>query len=41
VSGEVREEGGFMYVSRGVGTAHLPLRIAAPPEIAVLRLRAI
>lgn len=40
VSGEVREQGGFMYVSPGVGTAHAPLRLGAPPEIAVLRLRA-
>lgn len=39
VSGEVREQGGFMYVSSGVGTAHAPLRLGAPPEIAVLRLR--
>jgi predicted MPP superfamily phosphohydrolase len=40
VSGEIRERGGFMYVSSGVGTAHAPLRLGAPPEIAVLRLRA-
>jgi predicted MPP superfamily phosphohydrolase len=37
--GEVREGGGFMYVSRGVGTTGLPIRLAAPPEVAVLRLR--
>ncbi len=37
--GEVREGGGYMYVSRGVGTAGLPVRLAAPPEIALLRLR--
>ena len=37
--GEVREGGGYMYVSRGVGTTGLPIRFAAPPEIAVLRLR--
>jgi uncharacterized protein len=37
--GEVREGGGYMYVSRGVGTTGLPIRLAAPPEIAVLRLR--
>ena len=37
--GEVREAGGYMYVSRGVGTTGLPIRFAAPPEIAVLRLR--
>jgi predicted MPP superfamily phosphohydrolase len=37
--GEVREGGGYMYVSRGVGTTGLPIRFAAPPEIAVLRIR--
>jgi predicted MPP superfamily phosphohydrolase len=35
----VREGGGYMYVSRGVGTTGLPIRLAAPPEIALLRLR--
>lgn len=39
LAGEVRERGGFMYVSRGVGTAHLPVRLGAQPEIALLRLR--
>ena len=38
--GEVREGGGYMYVSRGVGTTGLPVRLAAPPEIALLCLRA-
>jgi predicted MPP superfamily phosphohydrolase len=38
--GEVREGGGYMYVSRGVGTTGLPIRFAAPPEIALLTLRA-
>jgi predicted MPP superfamily phosphohydrolase len=37
--GEVREGGGYMYVSRGIGTTGLPIRLAAPPEIAVLTLR--
>jgi predicted MPP superfamily phosphohydrolase len=37
--GEVRERGGYMYVSRGIGTTGLPIRLAAPPEIALLRLR--
>lgn len=37
--GEVREGGGYMYVSRGVGTTGLPIRMAAPPEIALLMLR--
>jgi predicted MPP superfamily phosphohydrolase len=39
VGGEVREHGGYMYVSRGVGTAHVPVRLGATPEVAVLRLR--
>jgi predicted MPP superfamily phosphohydrolase len=37
--GEVREDGGYMYVSRGIGTTGLPIRLNAPPEIALLRLR--
>jgi len=28
-----------IYVSRGIGTSHFPLRFLCPPEIAVLRLR--
>jgi uncharacterized protein len=36
--GEVREHGGYMYVSRGIGTTGLPIRLGAPPEIALLRL---
>jgi predicted MPP superfamily phosphohydrolase len=36
--GEVREGGGYMYVSRGVGTTGLPIRLAAPPQVAILRL---
>ncbi len=39
--GEVRDHGSYMYVSRGVGTAGLAVRIGAPPEVAVLTLRAI
>jgi uncharacterized protein len=39
VGGEVREGGAYMYVSRGIGTTGLPVRFAAPPEIAVLTLR--
>jgi uncharacterized protein len=37
--GEVREGGGYMYVSRGVGTTGLPIRLAAPPEVALLTIR--
>jgi len=28
-----------MFVSRGVGTVYLPVRLNCPPEIAVLTLR--
>jgi predicted MPP superfamily phosphohydrolase len=38
IGGEVREGRGYMYVSRGVGTTGLPIRFAAPPEIALLTL---
>ena len=41
IGGEVREGGGYMHVSRGVGTTGLPIRLAEPPEIALLRLRAL
>jgi uncharacterized protein len=37
--GEVREGGGYMYVSRGVGTTGLPIRLGAPPEVALLTIR--
>lgn len=40
LGGEVREGDGYMYVSRGVGTARLPVRMGVPPEVAVLTLRA-
>ena len=40
VQGLVNEGGGHLYVSRGVGTAHLPIRLNAPPEVALLTLRA-
>jgi predicted MPP superfamily phosphohydrolase len=39
IGGEVREHGGYMYVSRGIGTTGFPIRLAAPPEIALLKLR--
>jgi predicted MPP superfamily phosphohydrolase len=38
IGGEVREGGAYMYVSRGVGTTGLPIRLTSPPEVAVLRL---
>jgi hypothetical protein len=38
-SGLYRQEGRTLYVSRGLGVVGLPLRIAAPPELAILTLR--
>ena len=32
-------EGAQLYVSRGAGTTHLPLRIQAPGEVSLIRLR--
>lgn len=39
VYGVYRARNSAAYVTRGVGTIGLPTRLAAPPEIAVLRLR--
>ncbi len=38
LAGHVVEEGRHLYVSAGVGTAGLPLRLRRPPEVPVLRL---
>jgi len=35
------ENGGFLYVSRGIGTVALPARLGAPPEVSLIRLCAI
>ncbi|MDP1832042.1 MAG: metallophosphoesterase [Geothrix sp.] len=37
--GLYREGSDLLYVSRGLGVVGLPIRIAAPPEIAILTLR--
>jgi len=36
--GVFRADGNAMYVSRGLGTSHLPMRILRSPEIAVYRI---
>jgi predicted MPP superfamily phosphohydrolase len=41
VRGLYREGGASIYVSRGLGTIGVPVRIGAPPEVSVLRLCAI
>jgi predicted MPP superfamily phosphohydrolase len=38
--GHVQEGGRHLYVSSGLGTSGLPLRLLAPPEVVVLTLRA-
>ncbi|HET8714101.1 MAG TPA: metallophosphoesterase [Gemmatimonadales bacterium] len=39
VMGHFRNGASQLYVSRGIGTVGIPLRVFAPPEIAVLELR--
>ncbi|HSL20758.1 MAG TPA: metallophosphoesterase [Vicinamibacterales bacterium] len=39
VSGYGRRENTSIYVSRGVGTVYVPLRLNCPPEVAILTLK--
>jgi predicted MPP superfamily phosphohydrolase len=39
VAGPARRDGTAMFVSRGVGTVYVPIRMNCPPEIAVLTLQ--
>jgi hypothetical protein len=39
VAGAARQENTTLFVSRGVGTVYLPLRLNCPPEVNVLTLR--
>ena len=38
--GHVVEDGRHLYVSSGLGTSGLPIRLLAPPEVVILELRA-
>ena len=38
VSGLARKDGTSIFVSRGVGTVYVPIRINCPPEVAILTL---
>jgi predicted MPP superfamily phosphohydrolase len=38
-AGRIRRENTEMFVSRGVGTVILPLRVNCPPEVALVTLR--
>lgn len=40
VYGTYREDRSAMYVTRGIGTIGMPVRLGAPPEVALIRLRA-
>jgi predicted MPP superfamily phosphohydrolase len=40
LAGHVVEGGRHLYVSAGIGTPGLPLRLRRPPEVPVLRLTA-
>jgi uncharacterized protein len=40
VDGHVEEDGRHLYVSSGVGTSGIPVRLLRPPEVVILRLRA-
>jgi uncharacterized protein len=39
IHGAYREHGSLLYVSRGIGTVGIPLRLGAPPEVNLIRLR--
>ena len=39
VVGKYEIGGSSLYVSRGIGTINLPMRIGALPEVSVMRLR--
>ena len=40
-SGLYEEENAALYVTRGIGTIGVPARLGAPPEVALIRLRAV
>ena len=39
LAGFARELNTSLFVSRGVGTVYVPVRISCPPDVAVLTLR--
>jgi uncharacterized protein len=39
IAGPYRRDDAFLYVSRGIGVGAVPVRVGAPPEIDVIRLR--
>ena len=41
IAGTARRENTTIFVSRGVGTVYVPIRLNCPPEVAVLTLEPI
>ena len=39
VAGQGQRDGTTVFVSRGVGTVYVPIRVNCPPEVAVLTLK--
>jgi predicted MPP superfamily phosphohydrolase len=39
LAGTATRENTVLFVSRGVGTVYVPIRMNCPPEVAVLTLR--
>jgi predicted MPP superfamily phosphohydrolase len=39
VAGTARRDNTAVFVSRGVGTVYVPVRINCPPEVAILTLK--
>jgi predicted MPP superfamily phosphohydrolase len=39
VAGIARRENTTVFVSRGLGTVYLPVRVNCPPEVAILTLK--
>lgn len=39
-AGHIEQHGRHLFVTRGIGTSRLPVRFLAPPEVALLQLRA-
>jgi predicted MPP superfamily phosphohydrolase len=39
IAGTIDENGKRMFITRGIGETTAPLRLAAPPEVAILRLK--
>ena len=41
IAGSARRENTTVFVSRGVGTVYIPIRLHCPPEVAILKIQPI